>query len=126
MKPKLSVTALDDPHFSVRYSAAGSLVKIGDNSGKVLLAHYPTLSTTALSYACDIWAQLKYAKALKQLEKILKENTDNYLRGFAILAIAHIDPKKAGKFIRKNIEKENDLFVLSCFEKAYNIISESK
>ena len=120
------IIALDDPHFSVRYSAAGSLVKIGDISGKVILSQYPALSSTAISYACDIWSQLKYSKALKQLEEILKESDDNYLRGFAILAIANIDPKKAGKFIRKNIEEEKDLFVLSCFEKAYTIISDSK
>lgn len=120
------ITALDDPHYSVRYSAAGSLVKIGDQAGKVLLEDYSALSNNAIGYACDVWAQLKYKKACKQLEKILKENDDRYLRGFAIVALAQIDSPKARKYIRKNIEKENDLFVLSSFEKAYSIISESE
>jgi HEAT repeat protein len=118
------IGVLDDPHFSVRYSAAGSLVKIGDISGKVLKDSITNLSGLSLYHAIDVWAELKYKKADKLLTEFLKSD-DSRLRGFSIVAMARINPKKAGKYIRKYQKKEVDTFAISCFEKAQEIIAES-
>lgn len=115
------IESLDDPHFSVRYSAAGSLAKIGDESGEALLEQRDSLSSMALYYAVDVWAALKYKDAFKILKNYLKSD-DNRLKGFTIIALARIDPKKSGKIVSKRIKDENDTFVRSCLEKANRII----
>lgn len=113
--------ALDYPYYSVRYTASQSLIQLGDKSGNSLLKNFDELPPMASYYAPDIWAGLQYKDALKKLEELTKSD-DAYMRGFAIMAIAKIDPKKAEKIIRKNREREADMFVLSCFDMAQNTI----
>lgn len=113
--------ALDDPHFSVRYSAAGSMVKIGEQAGKTLLEKHENLSSNALYYALDVWAALKYKNAFKVLKDFIKSE-DNRLRGFALIAMARIDPRKAKKIVAK-YESDENIFIRSCHHKALDIIS---
>jgi hypothetical protein len=115
------IEALDYPYYSVRYTASQSLVQLGDKSGGALLDDFDNLPPIASYYAPDIWAGLKYKEALNRLEDLTKSD-DGYMRGFAIVAIAKIDPKKAEKIIRKNRQRETNLFVLSSFDMAQKII----
>lgn len=119
------VLALDDPHFSVRYSSSGALIKIGETAGKYLLKNSDSLSDYGVQFACEIWTGLEYKKASKYLQNLSKSD-DRYFRGFAIKALAGIDPKKANKLIKKYSKKESDLFVLSCYAEARNIISKTE
>lgn len=116
------ISALSDYHYSVRYSAEGSLVKIGEKSGEILHNKKADLGSLALYHAVAVWQKLRYSPARKTLEKYLK-STDNYLRGFSLLALAEIDPGRAEKHIKKMRDGEKDIFVLSCMEKAGTIIS---
>ncbi len=119
------INALDDPHFSVRYSAAGSLAKIGDKAGQRLVELADQLGLLALYYAIEIWGELKYEKAEGVLKDLLKSDNPR-LRGFSAIALAGIKLDKASKTLRKIKEKESDLFVLSCIEKAEEIIARSE
>ena len=119
------IKALDDPHFSVRYSATGSLIKIGKESGEVLEERFDQLPKMAQYYAIDVWAGLEYEDAFDKLKDLLKSE-DNRLRGFAIVAIARIKPDKTAKLLRKYSKVEKNPFVQSSFDKAHRIAAEEK
>jgi len=119
------IDRLADPHFSVRYCSSESLCKLGSAAGERLLHVADSLSSAELCYALEIWGAMKYKKAGKTIFRLLTSE-DVHLRGFSILALAAIDPAKAGKMIRQLETSETDLFVLSCVEKARGIIASVK
>ncbi len=115
------IDALDDAHFSVRMSAVRALIDIGDDSGAELIKRYDNLTSLAKSLAFEVWAAEKYEVATKTLRREVKSK-DRFTRGFAIEALASINPDLCSKIIRGMIADETDLFVLSRIHDAEKII----
>jgi HEAT repeat protein len=106
------IDVLDDPHFSVRMSAVTALVAIGRPACDSLLARYAVLSDISKLLAFDVWASSHYKPASSLMEKETRAS-DPHVRGFAVSALAAVDPKKAHNRIKKMKAEETDLFVLS-------------
>jgi HEAT repeat protein len=115
------IEALQDPHYSVRMSAVGSLITIGSPSCDSLISRYNALSDLGRHLAFEVWAGCRYAPAKKLLEKAT-HSEETYTRAFAILALAAIDVKKARKRIEKMRRKETDLFVRSRINAAEELL----
>jgi hypothetical protein len=115
------IEVLDDSHFSVRMSSVRALTAIGDPACESLIASVDSMSQTASYLAYEVWAASEYRPARKILEQAT--NAENkFRRGFAILALAAVDPGKAEKRIKKMLKTETDLFVLSRIHAARDLL----
>ncbi len=117
------IDALDDGHFSVRMSAVRALTDIGDEAGEELIESYDNLNDMARSLAFEVWAATKYEKAAAILAREVKSK-DGYTRGFAVIALASVNPAKCREIIDSDLTNEADPFVLSCIRDAKGIIEE--
>jgi HEAT repeat protein len=115
------IDALDDDHFSVRMSAVRALADIGDEAGAELIERYDNLSDMARSLAFEVWAAVKYEKAAAILARAVKSE-DGYMRGFAVVALALVNPTVCREIIDGDLTNETDPFVLSRIRDAELII----
>jgi len=119
------IQSLSDNHFSVRMTAAAALVKIGKPAAEQLLAVYDDLDTIPKCLSFEVWSKLEF-KPARNLVINETKSTDRYMRGFAIVALADIDPKKARKRIKEMQGRETDLFVMSMLEKVTEAVNSGK
>lgn len=115
------IEVLDDTHFSVRMSSVRALTAIGEPACDSLIASVESSSGTASFLAYEVWAACEYRPARKVIEEATKAE-DKFRRGFAILALASVDPGKAKKRIKKMLKTETDLFVLSRIHAAKDLL----
>ncbi len=114
------IESLSDAHFSVRMSAAASLVQIGEKAAEKLAEAYEDLDSIPRYLAFEVWAKLHFKPARETLLKET-ESPNRFMRGFAIITLAAIDPEKGLKRVEDMRRSESDLFVLSMLKKAAEI-----
>lgn len=117
--------ALEDPHYSVRMSAVRSLTTIGEPACESLVVRYDRFSDLAKYLAFDVWAGCKYSQAKEVLEEATR-SCDTYARGFAIYALASVNAKAARRRIKKMLQEETDLFVLSRIDAAQELLDSTE
>ena len=86
-----------------------------------MIKRYDELTDLAKSLAFEVWAAGEYKNATKILKREVKSK-DRFTRGFAIKALASIDPEQCRITINDILADETDLFVLSRIHDAEEII----
>jgi hypothetical protein len=106
-------------------SAAASLVKIGEEAARTLVDVYDELDSIPRYLAFEAWARLEFEPARKIVSNETK-SSNRFMRGFAIITLAAIDPERGMKRVEEMRRSESDLFVLSMMKKAVEIAAASE